>query len=195
MTARSFQKLVLGCKKSVDLGNKLVAVSTVNLASSFNALASGVGATEAVHTYFKKELRCINIEIKNVSDDGILSNFHFCISLYFSIIFQPLIFIRERNLFNVCAEAFEFTHNVVVAALNEMDLRNLSSTFSAKSRNYHGDAGSQVNGNNVCSVQGLSAFNNGSTSVNVNGCAHLFQLLGITESLFVNTFGNVADAV
>lgn len=92
MTARSFHKLVLGCKKSVDLGNKLVAVSAVNLASSFDALTSGVGAAEAVHAYFKKELRCINIIIENIADDRILSNFHFCISFVFQLYIPTLNF-------------------------------------------------------------------------------------------------------
>ena len=56
-------------KESVDLLDELICICTVNLASCLNALTSGCGASEAVHTDLKEELRSLDIKIKNIADD------------------------------------------------------------------------------------------------------------------------------
>ena len=62
----------LACKKLVDLLDQRISIGSVNGASVLNRLTSGCGASQAMHSDCKEELRGLGIKIKNVTDDGLL---------------------------------------------------------------------------------------------------------------------------
>ena len=53
----------------VDLSYQLVAIGSVNGTSRLDGLASGCGASQAVHSDIQKEFCCTDIIIKNIADD------------------------------------------------------------------------------------------------------------------------------
>jgi hypothetical protein len=68
--------LLLRCKKTVELINQSIRIGSVNCASIGNALTAGCGASEAMHTDRKEELRRFAVVIQNVTNDGFLCYYH-----------------------------------------------------------------------------------------------------------------------
>ena len=86
----------------VELFEKSVNVHTVYCTSLFESLASGGRATETVHADFKEIGSSSNVDIKNVTDDGVLCYLchseiilsHFIYSLYnHGVLFSSRFFI------------------------------------------------------------------------------------------------------
>ena len=80
-----FPKLLfsLALKELVYLLNECVRVGSVNYASILNGLTSRMRATEAMHTYFKKELCGFNVVVKNIADKRVFRYYHFNIPFKF----------------------------------------------------------------------------------------------------------------
>lgn len=60
--------LCLCFEELVDLGYKLVRVSSVDLARHFDALAACGGAAETVHAYLEEKLCGLAIKVENLAD-------------------------------------------------------------------------------------------------------------------------------
>ena len=125
-------------EECVELGNERIGIRTVNGARRRDAFTAGSRAAEAVHPDRKEELRGVGCEVENVADNGFFRDLHESISFCFSVVYAfPRRFTRgsvgffefflvgDVDLPDVRTEIAEFADEIVVPALDQLDIGDL----------------------------------------------------------------------
>ena len=75
---------------------------------------------------------------------------------------------------DICPETDEFFDEVVIAAVNMVDVADLRLTFGDETSQHHRSAGTQVRSLDLAAIELFDAFDDRGTAIDLDFCAHAF---------------------